>query len=86
MGFLHVAAAAAALLASFGNAAPSTQMSPIDKRNLKFNFGHDKVRGVNLGGWFVLEPWITPSIFENGPAAAVDGTNRQRATTAQNAC
>jgi glucan 1,3-beta-glucosidase len=21
------------------------------------------VRGVNLGGWFVLEPWITPSIF-----------------------
>ncbi|PMD38355.1 glycoside hydrolase family 5 protein [Hyaloscypha variabilis F] len=22
------------------------------------------VRGVNLGGWFVLEPWITPSIFE----------------------
>jgi len=23
-----------------------------------------KVRGVNLGGWFVLEPWITPSIFQ----------------------
>lgn len=22
------------------------------------------VRGVNLGGWLVLEPWITPSIFE----------------------
>ena len=21
------------------------------------------MRGVNLGGWFVLEPWITPSIF-----------------------
>ena len=22
------------------------------------------MRGVNLGGLFVLEPWITPSIFE----------------------
>ncbi|OSD06598.1 glycoside hydrolase family 5 protein [Trametes coccinea BRFM310] len=30
-----------------------------------FNYGKDTVRGVNLGGWFVLEPWITPSIFEN---------------------
>jgi len=20
-------------------------------------------RGVNLGGWMVLEPWITPSLF-----------------------
>jgi len=32
---------------------------------LKFPYGNTKVRGVNLGGWFVLEPWITPSIFEN---------------------
>jgi hypothetical protein len=23
-----------------------------------------KVRGVNLGGWFVLEQWITPSTFD----------------------
>ena len=22
-----------------------------------------KVIGVNLGGWLVLEPWITPSLF-----------------------
>jgi hypothetical protein len=22
-----------------------------------------QVRGVNLGGWMVLEPWITPSLF-----------------------
>lgn len=21
------------------------------------------MHGVNLGGWFVLEPWITPSMF-----------------------
>ncbi|TFK40345.1 glycoside hydrolase family 5 protein [Crucibulum laeve] len=30
-----------------------------------FNYGSDKIRGVNLGGWLVLEPWITPSFFEN---------------------
>ncbi|KAI0690000.1 glycoside hydrolase [Cytidiella melzeri] len=30
-----------------------------------FNYGTDIIRGVNLGGWFVLEPWITPSVFEN---------------------
>ncbi|KAI0299819.1 exo-beta-1,3-glucanase [Russula brevipes] len=24
-----------------------------------------KVRGVNIGGWLVLEPWINPSVFEN---------------------
>ena len=22
-----------------------------------------QIRGVNLGGWMVLEPWITPSLF-----------------------
>lgn len=26
------------------------------------------MRGVNTGGWFVLEPWITPSIFEGNGA------------------
>ncbi|PAV16045.1 glycoside hydrolase family 5 [Pyrrhoderma noxium] len=30
-----------------------------------FLYGTNKIRGVNLGGWFVLEPWITPSIFED---------------------
>lgn len=33
-----------------------------------FNYGGQKVRGVNLGGWFVLEPWITPSLFEGNDA------------------
>lgn len=28
-----------------------------------FEYDSSKVHGVNLGGWFVLEPWITPSIF-----------------------
>ena len=26
--------------------------------------GDDIVRGVNLGGWLLLEPWITPVFFE----------------------
>lgn len=30
--------------------------------SLKCNDG--VIRGVNLGGWLLLEPWITPSIFE----------------------
>ncbi|RQM08354.1 hypothetical protein DH86_00002601 [Scytalidium sp. 3C] len=34
------------------------------RQSLAFDYNNDKVRGVNLGGWFVLEPWITPSIFE----------------------
>ena len=41
------------------NAAPTPQ-----KRDISFNYNSDKVRGVNLGGWFVLEPWITPSLFQ----------------------
>lgn len=26
--------------------------------------GKTKIRGVNLGGWLVLEPWIKPTLFE----------------------
>ncbi|KAF5313187.1 hypothetical protein D9619_002623 [Psilocybe cf. subviscida] len=38
-----------------------------------FPYGSQKVRGVNLGGWLVLEPWITPSIFDNtGDSRIVD--------------
>ncbi|QDS71125.1 hypothetical protein FKW77_009783 [Venturia effusa] len=35
------------------------------KRNITYTSGGDKLRGVNIGGWLVLEPWITPSIFQN---------------------
>ena len=38
-----------------------------------FPYGSQKVRGVNLGGWLVLEPWITPSMFDDtGNDAIVD--------------
>ncbi|EEB06132.1 glucan 1,3-beta-glucosidase [Schizosaccharomyces japonicus yFS275] len=30
-----------------------------------FDYSSDKVRGVNLGGWLVLESWITPSLFSD---------------------
>jgi hypothetical protein len=55
MTILRIAAATAGLLASFGTAAP-TLVSGIDGRDVKgFSYGNEKVRGVNLGGWFVLE-------------------------------
>ena len=38
-----------------------------------FSYGSEKVRGVNIGGWLVTEPWITPSLFDNtGNDAIVD--------------
>lgn len=30
----------------------------------------ERIRGVNLSGWFILEPWVTPSLF-----AATGATN-----------
>ncbi|KAI8099774.1 glycoside hydrolase superfamily [Halteromyces radiatus] len=31
----------------------------------KFDYGgKDKIRGVNLGGWLVIEPFITPGLFD----------------------
>lgn len=30
----------------------------------RWDYQNDKIHGVNLGGWFVLEPYITPSLFE----------------------
>lgn len=38
------------------------------RRAPSFTYGSEKVRGVNTGGWFVLEPWITPSLFEGNAA------------------
>ncbi|TVY84736.1 Glucan 1,3-beta-glucosidase, partial [Lachnellula suecica] len=39
--------------------------NPLSKRSVDFSWGSEKVRGLNIGGWLVLEPWITPSIFQN---------------------
>ncbi|EIW68772.1 hypothetical protein TREMEDRAFT_31815, partial [Tremella mesenterica DSM 1558] len=37
-----------------------------------FVWGKEPMRGVNIGGWLVLEPWITPSIFAHKPSWVVD--------------
>ena len=39
--------------------------APLARKALSFDYNNDKVMGVNLGGWFVLEPWITPSMFSD---------------------
>ena len=41
-------------------------------RDTSFDYNTQKVRGVNLGGWLVTEPWITPSLYEAAGPAAVD--------------
>ncbi|KZV97605.1 glycoside hydrolase [Exidia glandulosa HHB12029] len=36
-----------------------------------WKWGQDRIQGVNLGGWLVLEPFITPAIFEKYAAQHV---------------
>jgi len=72
-GISSSAVAAVALIASLGDALPTGSLSGVKRGDtLKFAFAQEKIRGVNLGGWFVLEPWITPSIFEATPDNVVD--------------
>ncbi|KAJ6473490.1 glycoside hydrolase [Mycena vulgaris] len=37
--------------------------------NESWTWGIDRVNGVNLGGWFVLEPFIAPALFQPYPTA-----------------
>lgn len=30
------------------------------------------LRGVALGGWLIIEPWIRPTLFNNTPAEVID--------------
>lgn len=41
-------------------------------RSSSFDYNNDIVRGVNLGGWLVCEPWITPNLFLDAGAEAID--------------
>ncbi|KAI0785873.1 glycoside hydrolase superfamily [Abortiporus biennis] len=38
--------------------------------NTTWDWGQTHINGVNLGGWFVLEPFISPSIYQNNPGAS----------------
>ncbi|KAH6681375.1 glycoside hydrolase superfamily [Halenospora varia] len=53
---------ATALFVCLATAAPTSSLT---KRSVSFAWGSEKVRGLNIGGWLVLEPWITPSIFQS---------------------
>lgn len=53
-------------------------MTSIKRDKLGFAFGSEKIRGVNLGGWFVLEPWITPSVFEACSEDVIDGRSDRK--------
>ena len=32
--------------------------------SISLDCGDGKIRGVNLGGWLMTEPWITPYFYE----------------------
>nr|AGC67022.1 exo-1,3-beta-glucanase [Wickerhamomyces anomalus] len=49
---------------ALANPIPSRGGTQFYKRGDYWDYQNDKIRGVNLGGWFVLEPFITPSLFE----------------------
>ena len=42
--------------------AHSVASSPLQRRQnppgLNFNWGSEVIRGTNIGGWLVLEPWV----------------------------
>lgn len=46
------------------NARPNSWTPPL---NTSWRWGIDRVYGVNLGGWLVLEPFISPEIFQRYP-------------------
>lgn len=54
------------------NLAITDFLSRLEARELSFDYNNQKVRGVNLGGWLVTEPWITPSVFERAGEGAID--------------
>lgn len=57
----------------FNNGARAQSWSPA--LNETFNYGVDKIRGVNIGGWLVTEPFISPALFEpylNNSTPAID--------------
>ncbi|KAG7095572.1 hypothetical protein E1B28_006305 [Marasmius oreades] len=67
----------------FNNGARPQSWSPA--LNETFRYGIDKIRGVNLGGWLVLEPFICPAVFEKYQPQAVDEYTLHQAMAADTA-
>ena len=59
----------------FNNSARAQSFTPA--LNEPWDYFNDQIRGVNLGGWRVLEPFIVPSLFEkyqnSTPSPALPG-------------
>ncbi|KAJ7573996.1 glycoside hydrolase family 5 protein [Mycena floridula] len=53
------------------NAQPNSWTPPLNK---SWTWGQDKIHGVNLGGWLVLEPFITPALFQKYPGSVDEWT------------
>ncbi|KAF9645167.1 glycoside hydrolase family 5 protein [Thelephora ganbajun] len=52
------------------NAQPNSWTPPL---NTTWKWGVHKLYGVNIGGWFVLEPFISPALFQRyADAGAID--------------
>ena len=47
-------------------ARPNSWTPPL---NTSWNWGTDRIYGVNLGGWLVIEPFITPQFFQKYTSA-----------------
>ncbi|KAF9234820.1 glycoside hydrolase family 5 protein [Melanogaster broomeanus] len=56
----------------FNNDAQANSWTP--PLNTTWTWGVDKVYGVNLGGLFVLEPFISPALFQQYPTAVDEWT------------
>ncbi|KAF9449262.1 glycoside hydrolase family 5 protein [Macrolepiota fuliginosa MF-IS2] len=48
------------------NAQPNSWTPPL---NQTWKWGKDRIKGVNLGGWFVLEPFISPALYQKYPGS-----------------
>lgn len=53
------------------SAQPNSWTPPL---NQNWDFNTDKIYGVNLGGLFVMEPFITPSLYQKYPGAVDEWT------------
>ncbi|KAG6333841.1 hypothetical protein ID866_5246 [Astraeus odoratus] len=56
------------------DARPNSWTPPL---NTSWTWGKDKVYGVNLGGLFVLEPFIVPALFQKYPGSVDEWTLSQ---------
>ncbi|KAF7353600.1 Glycoside hydrolase [Mycena venus] len=54
----------------FNNGARAQSFTPA--LNETFNYGVDKIRGVNIGGWLVTEPFIVPGLYQSVQASATN--------------